>query len=93
MYGPGIIRKLDYLVRIVIPKEIRKRHEISEGDFVSIIDEGSHVIVKKYRSSCVFCGGDEDLSEYKNLYVCRKCRRSLAREMYEESTQQNSNFS
>ena len=93
MKATGVVRRIDDLGRVVIPKEIRKRHEISEGDFVSIIDEGSHVIVKKYRSSCVFCGGDEDLSEYKNLYVCRKCRRSLAREMYEESTQQNSNFS
>ena len=41
MYGPGIIRRLDNLGRIVIPKEIRKRHEISEGDFVTICDAGS----------------------------------------------------
>lgn len=46
MFGPGIIRKLDDLGRIVIPKEIRKRHEINDKDFVTIIDAGSHVIVK-----------------------------------------------
>ena len=84
MTGPGIIRKLDDLGRIVIPKEIRKRHEISEGDFVTIIDGGSHVIVKKYRNGCIFCGSEEDISEYNNLYVCRKCRRSLTKGMYEE---------
>ena len=75
MFGPGIIRKLDDLGRIVIPKEIRKRHEIN--DFVTIIDAGSHVIVKKYRNGCIFCGGEQDISEYKNLYVCRMCRKSL----------------
>ena len=84
MYGPGIIRKLDDLGRVVIPKEIRRRHEISEGDFVTIIDSGSHVIVKKYRNGCVFCGSEEDISEYKNLYVCRKCRKSLSKGVYEE---------
>ena len=84
MHGPGIIRKLDDLGRVVIPKEIRRRHEISEGDFVTIIDSGSHVIVKKYRNGCVFCGSEEDISEYKNLYVCRKCRRSLSKGVYEE---------
>ena len=72
MFGPGIIRKLDDLGRIVIPKEIRKRHEINDKDFVTIIDAGSHVIVKKYRN-----GGEQDISEYKNLYVCRMCRKSL----------------
>lgn len=84
MTGPGIIRKLDDLGRIVIPKEIRKRHEISEGDFVTIIDGGSHVIVKKYRNGCVFCGSEQDISEYKNLYVCRKCRKSLTKGLHEE---------
>lgn len=82
--GPGIIRKLDDLGRIVIPKEIRRRHEIKDKDFVTIIDAGSHVIIKKYRNGCVFCGGEEDISEYKNLYVCRKCKRSLTRGIYEE---------
>lgn len=83
MFGPGIIRKLDDLGRIVIPKEIRKRHEINDKDFVTIIDAGSHVIVKKYRNGCIFCGGEQDISEYKNLYVCRMCRKSLNRWYFE----------
>ena len=77
MYGPGIVRRLDNLGRIVIPKEIRKRHDITDKDFVAIVDAGSHIIVKKYRHGCIFCGSEEDISEYKNLYVCRKCRKAL----------------
>ena len=77
MHGPGIIRKLDDLGRVVIPKEIRKRHEISERDFVTIIDGGSHIIVKKYRNGCIFCGSEYELIEYKDTCVCKKCRESL----------------
>lgn len=77
MNAEGIIRNLDSLGRIVIPKEIRKRHEINEGDPVTIIDGISHVIIKKYRNGCIFCGSDENLNEYKDICVCKKCRISL----------------
>lgn len=77
VYNPGIIRKLDNLGRIVIPKEIRKRHEIDDGDFVTICDGASHIIIKKYRSGCIFCGSEEDITEYRKLYVCRSCRMTL----------------
>lgn len=77
MNDTGIIRKLDDLGRVVIPKEIRKKHNIKDRDFVTIIDGGSYVIIKKYRNGCVFCGGKEDITEYKNLYVCIKCRKLL----------------
>ena len=87
MNGPGILRKLDDLGRVVIPKEIRKRHEICEGDFVTIADGGSHVIIKKYRTGCIFCGSEEDITEYKNLYVCRKCRKSLNKGLVQEENE------
>ena len=77
MDAEGIIRYLDNLGRLVIPKEIRKKHNIHEGDPVSIIDGVSHVIIKKYRTGCIFCGNDEGIIEYKDICVCENCRRSL----------------
>lgn len=77
MQPNGIVRNLDPLGRIVIPKEIRKKHDIHEGDPVIISDEISHIVIKKYRSGCIFCGSEEDLIEYKHMCVCRKCRKSL----------------
>lgn len=49
MKATGIIRRLDELGRIVIPKEIRKTLRINEGDSVEIFtDNDQSVIIKKY---------------------------------------------
>lgn len=77
MQSSGIVRNLDALGRIVIPKEIRKKHYINEGDPVIISDEISHIVIKKYRRGCIFCGSEDEVSEYRHVCVCRKCRKSL----------------
>lgn len=49
MKATGIIRRLDELGRIVIPKEIRKTLRINEGDSVEIFtDDEQSVVVKKF---------------------------------------------
>lgn len=75
----GIIRNLDCLGRVVIPKEIRKKLDINEGEAVTIMDGDNAVIIKKYRRGCIFCGGEDELIEYKDMCVCSKCRKYLNR--------------
>lgn len=49
MKPTGIIRRIDELGRIVIPKEIRKNFRIHEGDSLEIyIDESENIILKKH---------------------------------------------
>lgn len=48
MKTTGIVRKIDELGRIVIPKEIRKRLKIDSGDEVDIAVEEECVILSKY---------------------------------------------
>lgn len=49
MKATGIIRRVDDLGRIVVPKEIRKTLKIREGDPVEIFtDHQGQVILKKY---------------------------------------------
>ena len=48
MKATGVIRRIDDLGRIVIPKEIRKNLKISEGDSLEIYVDDSNVIFKKY---------------------------------------------
>jgi AbrB family transcriptional regulator (stage V sporulation protein T) len=49
MKATGIIRRIDDLGRIVIPKEIRKKLKINEGENIEIyIDDEEHIILKKY---------------------------------------------
>ena len=77
MKSEGIIRKLDVLGRLVIPIEIRKKHNMHAGDKIDISDNRSYIIIKKYESGCIFCGGNEEVKEYMNVCVCKKCRQSL----------------
>ena len=49
MKATGIVRRIDDLGRVVIPKEIRKTLRIREGDPLEIyVDRTSEVILKKY---------------------------------------------
>ncbi len=49
MKSTGIVRKVDDLGRIVIPKEIRKKLRIREGDPLEIfIEKTGEIVLKKY---------------------------------------------
>ena len=49
MKAPGIVRRIDDLGRVVIPKEIRRTMRIREGDPLEIFtDREGEVIFKKY---------------------------------------------
>ena len=49
MKATGVVRRIDDLGRIVIPKEIRKTLRIKEGDPLEIFtDKDGEVILKKY---------------------------------------------
>ncbi|MBQ2671306.1 MAG: AbrB/MazE/SpoVT family DNA-binding domain-containing protein [Clostridia bacterium] len=51
MKATGIVRRMDDLGRVVIPKEIRKTMRISKGDSLEIYTDSSEkIIFKKYSS-------------------------------------------
>ncbi|MCH7323869.1 stage V sporulation protein T [Solibacillus sp. MA9] len=63
MKATGIVRRIDDLGRVVIPKEIRRTLRIREGDPLEIYtDREGEVILKKYSPI-------NDLSEFAQQYV------------------------
>jgi len=48
MKSTGVIRRIDDLGRIVIPKEIRKNLRIKEGDNLEVFVNDEDIILKKY---------------------------------------------
>ena len=48
MKATGIVRRIDELGRVVVPKEIRKTLRISEGDPLEIYTDKDELILKKY---------------------------------------------
>lgn len=65
MKSTGIIRSIDELGRIVIPKEIRKKLGIASTDPVEIYVDGEKIILAKYEPNCSFCNSTEGVVEFK----------------------------
>lgn len=74
MKNTGIIRKVDELGRIVVPKELRNKLKIEEGTSIEIFTKGNEIILKKYNSLyCKSCGNTiEDSDNY-----CRYCGKEI----------------
>ena len=77
MKSTGIVRKVDELGRIVLPIEMRRTLDIGEKDALEIYVEGSAVILKKYKPSCVFCDATKDITVFKGKNICPKCLKEL----------------
>lgn len=77
MKSTGIVRKMDELGRIVLPKELRKTLGINEKDYVEIFTEQDQIVLKKYHPSCVFCGSVENLTMFNGKNICDACRVEL----------------
>ena len=48
MKSTGIVRRLDDLGRLVIPKEIRKQYHLKEGDSIEIYIDEERIVLEKY---------------------------------------------
>ena len=69
MKATGIVRRIDDLGRVVVPKEIRRTLRIREGDPLEIFtDKEGEIILKKYSPI-------GELSAFAKQYaeVCRRC--------------------
>ena len=56
MKATGIVRQIDDLGRVVIPKELRKTMNLKRKDSLEIFVEGNNIISAKYENGCLFCG-------------------------------------
>lgn len=65
MKNTGVIRKIDELGRIVVPKEIRKNLNIRNGEDVQIYVEEDKIILKKYQKMGSI---KENAQKYLNLF-------------------------
>lgn len=79
MKSTGIVRCIDELGRVVVPKEIRTQLGIANTDPVEIYMEDEKIIITKYRSVCHFCGESEGLIDFKDKKVCQRCISELTR--------------
>ena len=74
----GIVRKIDELGRVVLPKELRETMGITAKDALEIYVRDDEIIFKKYEPFCVFCHGITDIVIFEGKNVCSDCIQSLS---------------
>ena len=76
----GVVRELDELGRIVIPREIFENRYIKSGDSLEIFITESEIVLRKYTPGCLFCDEIQNLKYFKGKQICKKCLNELTAE-------------
>lgn len=90
MKATGIVRRVDQLGRIVVPKELRSTMGIEIGTPLEIYVEDDRVIVKKYEPSmktCMVTGESSDehlLLAEGNVVLSKHAAQNLLKELTEK---------
>lgn len=77
MKSTGIVRQLDELGRIVLPKELRESFNLGYKDALEIFVEDDKVILRKYQPGDIFDNSMADLLEYKGKKVSVETIKNL----------------
>ena len=89
MKSTGIVRKVDQLGRIVVPKELRRTLDIETGNPLEIFIEEELIIMKKYtaRNACVVTGEvtDENKEYAPGLILSPKGAEQLLEQLHNSS--------
>lgn len=76
-----MIRKIDELGRIGIPKAAREALRLSAGTHLSITwdEQKEQIILKKQTVTCIVCGNHSDLVEKSGIVLCNKCLQNICK--------------
>ena len=80
MKSTGIVRGIDTLGRIVLPKELRTSMHLDGDTKLEIFVDGDAIVLKRHRpaGSCAFCGDvDAAAVQYAGYCICSACRRKI----------------
>ena len=78
MKSTGIVRPVDKMGRVVIPREIRAQLKIEDNvDKFEIFTDGNRIILEKYQPTCVFCDSLIDNVSFGDYTVCKSCIEKL----------------
>ena len=82
MKNLGMVRNLDKIGRICLPKELRKTLNMKDGDSLEIFLEGDTINIKKIiceddNPKCLFCGSEDNLYEKNGITMCVGCVKNF----------------
>ena len=77
MKATGMVKQIDEMGRIVIPREIKRSMGIQDRDHLEIFVEDNKIILKKHQPGCIFCGNTEQIVTFKGKLVCLDCKKEM----------------
>lgn len=75
----GIVRNIDQLGRIVLPKSLRTNFNMDVGTPIEILVKDDHIILERHTAKCVFCFSGKNVKEYKEKTICDNCMDELVK--------------
>lgn len=85
MKSTGIVRKVDELGRIVLPKELRRVLKINERDPMEIFVEDEKIVLRKYwqNETCIITGevSDQNMTLSEGIVLSPEGARILLEDL------------
>lgn len=72
-----VISLLDKNGEVRLPEKLLGLCRFGAGDTVEMHLEGKSIVLEKYPPTCIFCGSEENLQEYRSKSYCRCCADEL----------------
>ncbi len=73
----GIERSIDDLGRVVLPKEMRDKLQFKKNQAVNIKLFNNYIQIEKSKSTCLFCGSEENIEYYNDFPICNSCLKEI----------------
>ncbi len=77
MKSTGVVRKIDELGRVVIPKSVREILDIPNESPLEIFIDEDRIVLQKYQPSCIFCDSVDNILFFNKKRVCEACLKKL----------------
>ncbi len=74
----GIVRQIDSLGRILIPKSLRNTLDLKDGDSLELFLEDNNIVLRKYQPACILCGSAKHTVTFKGQNFCPDCVREMS---------------
>jgi AbrB family transcriptional regulator, transcriptional pleiotropic regulator of transition state genes len=68
-----VIKKIDNLGRVVVPKGYRLMLGLKPGDALDVEVDGDRLVIAPHRSGCTFCGDEDVAQAYLSKHICSNC--------------------
>ena len=75
----GLVRRLDGLGRLCLPKSIRDEMDMPQGAPIGLFLDrrAGEIVLRKHEIACIFCGQVEGLEDRLGHKVCPSCVTAL----------------